>query len=256
MQSKDRNLCVGNAYGGWLRCGWLRLIAADCGSWGIEVGDGGGVYSRHAWPWSYVDPRIPTMQGRGTSGFHRASRHCSLIAPSAKHREALGSFAERVDDILRTACEADFVSYGWQASNRDRLLVPQRRLSMWLGTTKIFPTSSRRSILASRSRAFRADTFLICVIKLMLRCGSRTTALHDLGHAFWVGCVLYRSFTASHYGIGCRWSIDDLSDRDDLFDLSDLSVRHLKWLISLIAQTKPPFPEFSFVPRIFWGGRV
>ena len=53
--------------------------------------------------------------------------------------------------------------------------------------------------------------------------GGEPYNLHDVRHVSWVGSVLYRSCT-SHYGrLGC---IDDLVDRD----LSDLSVRRVKWL--------------------------
>ena len=50
-------------------------------------GRGGGVLDIHAWPYGRsrrtIDPRIPTMPGRSTSGFHQPGRHCLHQARSA-----------------------------------------------------------------------------------------------------------------------------------------------------------------------------
>ena len=60
---------------------------------GVGGGGGGGVLDRrdaldlmHGCSRRTIDPRIRTMSGWSTSGFHRPGRHCWL-APSAKHRE-------------------------------------------------------------------------------------------------------------------------------------------------------------------------
>ena len=42
-----------------------------------------------------IDPLIPTLPGRSTSGFHRPGRHClpkreGIACPSAKRRDVLG----------------------------------------------------------------------------------------------------------------------------------------------------------------------
>ena len=39
-------------------------------------GHGGGTHVMHGRSCKTIDPRIPTMPGRITSGFHRPGRHC------------------------------------------------------------------------------------------------------------------------------------------------------------------------------------
>ena len=65
------------------------MICTRRGAVEEEGGDGGGctqcVRGRSRMT---IDPRIPTMPGRNTSGFHIPSGH--LLAPSAKRREVFG----------------------------------------------------------------------------------------------------------------------------------------------------------------------
>ena len=49
-------------------------------------GGGGYLFITHGRSRMTIDPRIPTMLGRSTSGFHRSGRHC--FAPSAKRSAA------------------------------------------------------------------------------------------------------------------------------------------------------------------------
>ena len=61
-----------------------------------------------------IDPRIPTMPGRSTPGFHRPGRHC-LLALSAKRREVFSeSHKGWAASLPRTACEAGLRMHGWQ----------------------------------------------------------------------------------------------------------------------------------------------
>ena len=55
-----------------------------------------------------IDPGIPTMPGRSTSGFRRPGKRF-LLAPGAKRREVLGESHEGLVRCvpLRTACETD-----------------------------------------------------------------------------------------------------------------------------------------------------
>ena len=76
---------------------------------------GRGMVSTHAMPGHsgmIIDPRIPTMPGRSTSGFRQpGGRHSS--APSSERREVFGESHEGISCILpRNACEADFAAYG------------------------------------------------------------------------------------------------------------------------------------------------
>ena len=58
-----------------------------------------------------IDPRIPTMPGRSTSGFHRSGRHFQHQARIAVR--CVRRVAWRMSYIvLRTACEADFLACG------------------------------------------------------------------------------------------------------------------------------------------------
>ena len=71
---------------------------------------GGGVLMiMHGRSRKTIDPRIPTMPGRSTSGFHRQADTAST------KREAPGGVrrvARSVSCILpRTACEEDFLAY-------------------------------------------------------------------------------------------------------------------------------------------------
>ena len=60
-----------------------------------------------------IDPRIPTMPGRSTSGFHRPGRHRKLQARSETW--GVGPVAQRVSSILpRAAFEVKLLAYGWQ----------------------------------------------------------------------------------------------------------------------------------------------
>ena len=67
-----------------------------------------------------IDPRIPTMPGRRTSGFHRPRRHClphARMAVRCSARSMKGEaklFGTAARRGLRTACEADFLAYGRQ----------------------------------------------------------------------------------------------------------------------------------------------
>ena len=54
------------------------------------IGGGGGCTQFvHGRSRMTIDPRIPTMPGRRTSGFYQPDKHC-LLAPSAKRREVFG----------------------------------------------------------------------------------------------------------------------------------------------------------------------
>ena len=46
-------------------------------------GGGGGTQFVHGRTFMAIDPRIPTMPGRSTSGFHQPGRHCLHQARSA-----------------------------------------------------------------------------------------------------------------------------------------------------------------------------
>ena len=59
-----------------------------------EEGKVGGVLDiMHDLSRMTIDPRIPTMPGRSTSGFHRPGR-CCLLHQSAKHREVFSESHE------------------------------------------------------------------------------------------------------------------------------------------------------------------
>ena len=71
----------------------------------VEGGEGGGC-SRMT-----IDPRIPTMPGRGTLGFHRPGRRCLHQAGGGgggrvSPRLAAGAFCERRQACLAHADEA------------------------------------------------------------------------------------------------------------------------------------------------------
>ena len=62
-----------------------------------ERGGGGGIGCAqfvHGRSRMTIDPRIPTMPGRSTPGFHQPGIHC-LHQPSAKRREVFGESHER-----------------------------------------------------------------------------------------------------------------------------------------------------------------
>ena len=60
-----------------------NLVEKDMGAGLCEAG--GGAYSVCAWPCirMTIDPRIPTMPGRRTSGFHHPGTQCLQKARSA-----------------------------------------------------------------------------------------------------------------------------------------------------------------------------
>ena len=60
--------------------------------WKGGVEGGGVLIIMHGRSRMTIDPRIPTMPGRSTSGFRRPGRH--LLAPSAKRREVFGESHE------------------------------------------------------------------------------------------------------------------------------------------------------------------
>ena len=61
-----------------------------CTKWG----EGGGVLIvMHGRSRTTIDPRIPAMPGRSTSGFHRPCRHC-LHEARSKRREMFGKSQE------------------------------------------------------------------------------------------------------------------------------------------------------------------
>ena len=54
-----------------------------------------------------IDPRIPAMPGRGTSGFHRPDGHCLHQMRSAEGCSASHMKGKLHPIILRTACETN-----------------------------------------------------------------------------------------------------------------------------------------------------
>ena len=84
----------------------------------IGGGEGGCTQFVHGHSRMTIDPRIPTMPGRSTSGFHQPGRHC-LHQASTKRREVFGeshegwaaSFQEPL--VRRTSApSAYFLAYG------------------------------------------------------------------------------------------------------------------------------------------------
>ena len=77
-----------------------------------------------------IDPRIPTMPGRRTSGFHRPGRHCLHQARSAVRCWACRMQGELHPTVLR-AC-LNLLRLGWNGWNGTRLLVVVRSIpSCW-----------------------------------------------------------------------------------------------------------------------------
>ena len=58
----------------------------------IPLWGGGGTQFLHGRSHMTMDPRVPTVPGRSTSGFHQSGRH--FLAPTAKRREVFGESRE------------------------------------------------------------------------------------------------------------------------------------------------------------------
>ena len=83
------------------------------------AGGGGGTQFVHGRSRMTIDPRIPTMPGRSTSGFHQPGKHCLHQAQSAvrcsasRMKGSTASFQE--PHVRRTSAPcAYFLAYGWQ----------------------------------------------------------------------------------------------------------------------------------------------
>ena len=79
---------------------------------GLKGAGGGCTHVMNACSRMTIDPRIPTMPGRSSSGFtDQTGIACT------KRENAVRCSASRVKGELhptKAACEADFLAYGWQ----------------------------------------------------------------------------------------------------------------------------------------------
>ena len=79
------------------RASALRAVASQSGHESLitGMGGGGGACVMHGRSRMTVDPRIPTVPGQSTSGFHRPGRHCSHQGRSAVRCCASGGLLPR-----------------------------------------------------------------------------------------------------------------------------------------------------------------